>query len=889
MLAVLRKARPTWTAKDASIAQQKLSKIGVTSVSALADAIEGPLNDRLRAAGLRTFTVETIESLKKQLDADFGVQIPEGTPIASDEVVPKWISEQQAPARSLPRTEALASKAKDETDLADVSGVAPNHETSRADTLSDPHFEVLTGDAESLGMWLFNHNASMYEIRAVADGGLVGIESMEDDIAADDPAAVSDETGLWYIQRFANGIVVYGELKRPADDTAYEWEARLNNGAGLRLRRKGKQMVSRYRPPGKPDWEMERNAERPQGYAFYDSENHAQSYRFVHLGNGEGGGHFPIVGLTAGWLPVALTDVPKPELFHQRRGEVKVRFLGTFCDPFEAASPPPLSSKIRTVAPRAYGGNPAGQVLLTGDGGVTVQPPSRPPPSFGGPLGKGSWRKPGKGGFRPFSFAAKTGKQGAGVFAKTTPLALNPTQTVAAAFGITTSQLRERALFRGKLRQVPHRRSLQGLEVEIPAGQFRTGTSGSPRRPLISILCLRWYDYWSDPNPCSDYNLLNDGFFTDLFHGPRSMGRLLPGEYEVYTIFIRCTEDLQKLNPHHLRAMLKGQSVATWYFVWPSIEGTGFVREPEFFAFCQRMERAPLRSCWPHESSLYRQLCGKLWIPQMSLNKKFRVPPTTRVHYAEFLRDARKAAVRALQSIMRLRRTVWGKSDVSFDSFRGVVKLGFSWCGSDVLPFQGLHSLVTNLRKLFESEGTENNTCLVQEMVPGVVGEHRILCLYDKSTDSFHREALWMENIKESSAQVKHNVSSLDVAEFKAASSINMKPEAVTKQCFEGDRFAMRLAEADAMQLVDRWLRWYRTESPDPPQCTRIDFLVTHAGPGRAEVWTCEVGECGASLCSVEVHGRNLAALNRLILRDAAGRFPQRMPSEMPRNSGMKS
>jgi len=466
---------------------------------------------------------------------------------------------------------------------------------------------------------------------------------------------------------------------------------------------------------------------------------------------------------------------------------------------------------------------------------------------------------------------------------------MNPTQMVAVAFGCTSPQLRDRALFRGRLRLLPRRRCQQGLELDIPASQFRAVNRGPPRQPLVSILCLRWYDYWSDPNPCSDYSILNDGYFTDLFHGPCSMGRLLSGEYEVYTIFVKSTRDLQQLSPLSLRAMLKGQNAAAWYFVWPSIEGTGFVREPEFFSFCQQMERAPLRSCWPHESTLYRQLCGKLWIPQMSLNGRYRVPPTTRVQYAEFQRNGRKAALRALDSIMRIRRTVWGKPEVPVDSFRGVVKLGFSWCGSDVLPFQGLHSLVTNIRKLFESEACENTICLVQEMVSGVVGEHRILCIYDKFNDKFHREAVWMQNIKESSAQVKHNVVSLDVAEFKTASSICMKNEMVTKQCFGGDRLAMRLAEQEAMQLVDRWLRWYRTESPEPPQCTRLDFLVAHPSPGKAEVWTCEVGECGASLCSVEVHGRNLASLNSAILQDAAGRFPLRMPAELPRNSGLKS
>lgn len=887
MLQVLSRARPTWTARDAAAAQQKLAKIGVTTFRALEEALEGPINDRLKLAGQRTFTVETIHALKQQLQAELAREASEPPPAATAPAEKKEGAAQESPAAKAEEPSTNGTKAdaagapQDGALVSDAKPAEPALPTVAADGFG-PRFEVHTGDLESLGFWILSHNSFVYEIRSAEECGRIGLLSGEGGAAEAGPAVAPQEKPLLrFVQRYARGEVVHGALKRVAEEgSIWEWEAALSNEGGMMFRRRGPQMLTRYRPPEKSDWEVERSADRPQGYAFYDSDSHNLGYRFAHLGNGEGGGGFPIIGLTAGWLPVSLVDVPRPDLFNQRRGEVKVRFLGSFSDPFEASPPPSLANKIRAVPPRPFGGNPQGQILLTGDGGITVQPPSTPA-TFGGPLGKG-WRKPGKPGFRPIL-------AGKGPLARSAPPSLNPSQTVAAAFGVTTSQLRDKALFRGKLRSMPHRRCVNGLEMEVPAVHFRAGTSGTPGRPVVSILCLRWYDYWSDPNPASDYNILNDGYFSDLFHGPRSMGRVLPGEYEVYTIFIQRTRDIMKLHPHHLRAMLRGQNTAAWYFLWPSTEGTGYVREPEFFAFCQAMERVPLRSCWPHESTLYRQLCGKLWIPQMSLNKRYRVPPTVRVHYAEFLRDSRKTARRALESIMLIRRTVWGKSDVSAESFRGVVKLGFSWCGSDVLPFQGMHSLITNLRKLFENELCENATCLVQEMVPGVVGEHRILCLYDKFSNTFHKEALWIENVKESSAQVKHNVSCLDVAEFKMASSITMRIDVATKQCFEGDRFAMRLAEQDALHLVDCWLRWYRTECPEPPQCTRIDFMVTHPGPGRADVWTCEVGECGASLCSVEVHGRNIASLNSAVLRDSTGRFPQRMPSEIPRNSGQKS
>ena len=114
-----------------------------------------------------------------------------------------------------------------------------------------------------------------------------------------------------------------------------------------------------------------------------------------------------------------------------------------------------------------------------------------------------------------------------------------------------------------------------------------------------------------------------------------------------------------------------------------------------------------------------------------------------------------------------------------------------------------------------------------------------------------------------------------------------LKPE-MTEQDVR-DHAAMCNAEDTAKTLVDRWLLWFQAESAALPHVTRIDFLVVHSGPGQAAVWTVEVGECGASLCSIEVHARNTAALNRAILGDPSGRFPVALPADLPRNNGWKS
>jgi len=275
------------------------------------------------------------------------------------------------------------------------------------------------------------------------------------------------------------------------------------------------------------------------------------------------------------------------------------------------------------------------------------------------------------------------------------------------------------------------------------------------------------------------------------------------------------------------------------------------------------------------------------------------VPPTTRIHYADFKQNKRRAAEKAIQALQRLKTFVWGEPSVAVDDYKGVVKLGFSWCGADVLPFKGPKSLVTNVTRLFEHRRCDNTVCLVQEMIAAnhvdgkrhvrrVEAEHRVLVMRDSAAPGFRKETMWMENAPPSEGFFKHNVATSDVNGFNTASHYTIKPKDVETRLFKGDKAAMAMVESMAQRTVDAWLRWFSTETPQPPQCTRIDFLVTHIAQGLGEVWTCEVGECGASLCTVDVHGRNTSALNSAIHWDESARFPVTMPSKLTRNDGSK-
>mmetsp|Transcript_143763 Transcript_143763/g.446717 ORF Transcript_143763/g.446717 Transcript_143763/m.446717 type:complete len:289 (-) Transcript_143763:63-929(-) len=68
---VLWKSRPTWTPAMLAAAQRKLSMVGINHLASLDRALSKGLNRRLRKAGLKTFSVDTIVALRRHMDIFF--------------------------------------------------------------------------------------------------------------------------------------------------------------------------------------------------------------------------------------------------------------------------------------------------------------------------------------------------------------------------------------------------------------------------------------------------------------------------------------------------------------------------------------------------------------------------------------------------------------------------------------------------------------------------------------------------------------------------------------------------------------------------------------------------------------------------------------------------
>lgn len=69
---VLWESRPAWTPADLSAAERKLALVGIEDVGSLDGALTAGLNKRLREAGLKTFSADTVAALRKRLDEAYG-------------------------------------------------------------------------------------------------------------------------------------------------------------------------------------------------------------------------------------------------------------------------------------------------------------------------------------------------------------------------------------------------------------------------------------------------------------------------------------------------------------------------------------------------------------------------------------------------------------------------------------------------------------------------------------------------------------------------------------------------------------------------------------------------------------------------------------------------
>lgn len=398
----------------------------------------------------------------------------------------------------------------------------------------------------------------------------------------------------------------------------------------------------------------------------------------------------------------------------------------------------------------------------------------------------------------------------------------------------------------------------------------------------LSLLVVRWWDYYNKNNRRSrTHNVANEEMLLDVLEGPHSPHAEFgeSGAYEVHSAFVRSGEDLEAISSS-LAQNMRAQQKAAFYFLWPTQrvavekKQAGCVSETSLFALMKRMEDLGVQSRWPHPRPLYRELSGKLWIARTSQGRpELRVPPTVMVDLERWQADQDSAVKDIITELKSIGDQ--GEQEKAVDSYRGVVKLGFSWMGEDVLPFTGPKELWKALTQLLDG-AQPGAVCLVQKRIEDVACEIRTICCRDLAAGP---EAMKMELARMKLRQPRHTDET-----FALTSHLTMTEAEACDQVFKGDAKALQAAQSEVLRLSHLWLAWLRDEGFGVPDNCRLDFIVVApkaSGGGLPDVWTIELCECGGALCGFTHHARTAAAVNACFSdsKDASSRAPRPLPA----------
>ena len=191
---------------------------------------------------------------------------------------------------------------------------------------------------------------------------------------------------------------------------------------------------------------------------------------------------------------------------------------------------------------------------------------------------------------------------------------------------------------------------------------------------MVSLLVVRWWDYHSHKQK-NEYKITSE-FAVRTFVENSGIKDLLGTRFEIFSVFVRYSEDLDVFDPHQVYDLMSGFHKVGLYYLWPvqkrnAHELAGMVEERRFFNMLEKAEDAGIDTRYPAPLHLYRQLCGKLYYNAACLNKDLQTPITTRVLASNIKKDPVQAAKNAVQALNEIRRRVGefvgGGSVVSLD------------------------------------------------------------------------------------------------------------------------------------------------------------------------------------------------------------------------------
>eukprot|EP00756_Hemistasia_phaeocysticola_P063623 Hpha_TRINITY_DN70_c0_g1::TRINITY_DN70_c0_g1_i1::g.110115::m.110115 len=373
----------------------------------------------------------------------------------------------------------------------------------------------------------------------------------------------------------------------------------------------------------------------------------------------------------------------------------------------------------------------------------------------------------------------------------------------------------------------------------VPPDQCRPYESPPPE-PLLSLLVFRWGgERACDPVHGGDGgwgwtgSVVSDPYIRGFFE--KVAAPTLGTSYEVYSVFVGCSEDLTRVHAGTLCSLLRGQHRAALYFLWPvqfqeTSECPAYLAADKCLTLMGDVERSGVQTRFPHHSHLYRVMLSKEWTTQLCLDPSFQVPVATKVPRALIVQNPDAAAKQVEATIQQLRRAR-GLPD---RAVKGVAKLGYSWEAADVRRFAGVRDLAGHLDSICQQRlGLHTNSVIVQDYFDLAL-EIRLFYVDPRPAKGVEVQP---ERILYTSFRTV-----TDGGNFTDFERIQ-RPNAV--QQLRGDEEALRSAEVDATKLGSRILWWLQSVCSEPPPVVRLDFMVRYRGDGKAEVALGEITELG--------------------------------------------
>lgn len=226
----------------------------------------------------------------------------------------------------------------------------------------------------------------------------------------------------------------------------------------------------------------------------------------------------------------------------------------------------------------------------------------------------------------------------------------------------------------------------------------------------------------------------------------------------------------------------------------------------------------------------------------LCMSLRYHIPLTTRVPVSLILMNPRQAAAQALSTLKVLQEERRLEQDVTVPlgcnwapsgPERCCAKLGYSYEAMDVYMVDGEAKLAEALVTLSTQSGYTCDCVYVQQRVPRVDLEARVFVLRNRIVKILYTRFTRVDGEGK-------------VRDYKKASA----GEAL-REWFYGDELAWQSAQEQIATLTERWCSWLHAQASDVVASVRIDYMLQRL-PGRAEVWTGEVGEQGYSTSGLD-------------------------------------